>query len=452
MNQHNSDNLSVNPEWPVLLVGDDGKMHSLLSQQGHTCCGPSGFDALKAILLFSKSDFRAVMINVDYSQNQTINICSAFKRLKPDRPVLTYGNGYSEVFVKQALMNKKADEFLPWPIPANQLVSLFGKPNDFTQIPVNKEDTISSNNDSLVIDNGLGNIVGEFLPLANLVTAGPDAVIQKAQELLMQVFDLKEVMVSHDRGQYCEFSFSTDITGPCGIVGKLWINHDISVENCDKIQEAGDLIATMIYLAKRDQALKYLSVIDELTGAYNRRYLEYFMRNLIKNNHKDQTNMTLLIFDLDEFKYFNDNYGHSAGDEVLKQTTKLMKMCCRKHDIVCRLGGDEFAVLFWDAAARKAYSGEKCVANTENVDADVHSRIVTGVAQRFLKMLNMSEFPSLGPEAKGKLTVSGGLAKYPQDGKDLETLLEQADNALLSAKRHGKNQIYLVGVPAVEDH
>jgi len=151
--------------------------------------------------------------------------------------------------------------------------------------------------------------------------------------------------------------------------------------------------------------------------------------------------VTLLLFDIDNFKHYNDVYGHSAGDEILKQAAVLMRRCCRGHDVVGRIGGDEFAVIFWDDPHRKTLKEE-----TERRSALAeHPKEAIFIAKRFRKELEKAEFHLLGPKGRGVLTISGGLACFPRDGSTIQELFSQADSALLEAKRSGKNRIYLVG-------
>ena len=151
--------------------------------------------------------------------------------------------------------------------------------------------------------------------------------------------------------------------------------------------------------------------------------------------------LTLLVFDIDNFKHYNDVYGHAAGDEILRQAAILMRNCCRKHDVVARIGGDEFAVIFWDAPKESDLESGRRAAQTE------HPREIFFIAERFRRELSAAHLPSLGAEGKGVLAISGGLAGFPRDGSGVAELFEQADRGLLEAKRSGKNRIYLVGEP-----
>jgi PleD family two-component response regulator len=189
--------------------------------------------------------------------------------------------------------------------------------------------------------------------------------------------------------------------------------------------------------------LEKLATEDDLTGLKNRRYILEFAKQIIERSTRENGRVTVLIFDIDNFKYYNDVYGHAAGDEVLKQAARLIQRCCRKHDMVARLGGDEFAVVFWDdpQCPQPTAAGER-----RSFTAD-HPREVISIAKRFRKELETTELRMLGPEGKGVLTISGGLAGLGADGLSTEELFAKADQALLEAKRSGKNRVYLVGRP-----
>lgn len=198
--------------------------------------------------------------------------------------------------------------------------------------------------------------------------------------------------------------------------------------------------------AAMERKIKYLEKLateDELTDLRNRRYIWEFSRQIIEHAEKQGGQVTLLVFDIDNLKHYNDVYGHLAGDEVLKQAAVLMRRCCRAHDVVGRIGGDEFAFIFWDDPKRKSGTGQP----ERRSAAAEHPKEAIFIAKRFRRELNRAELHLLGPEAKGVLTISGGLASYPRDGSTIQQLFQQADEALLEAKRSGKNRIYLVGKP-----
>ena len=212
-------------------------------------------------------------------------------------------------------------------------------------------------------------------------------------------------------------------------------------------EQGQDALATTT--ETRIRYLEQLATEDDLTGLKNRRYIWEFSRQIIEYAKKENGRVTLLVFDVDDLKKYNDIYGHQAGDEILKQAATLMRRCCRGRDVVGRIGGDEFAVIFWDDPQQQRTAASAKSEERRSANADHPAEAIT-IAKRFVKELSsagLSNFAELGPEGKGLLTISGGLASFPRDGETIEQLFQQADKALLEAKRSGKNRIYLVGKP-----
>lgn len=200
-------------------------------------------------------------------------------------------------------------------------------------------------------------------------------------------------------------------------------------------------------LQQRHARLQKLVITDDLTGLYNGRYFHHFLERILERARVAKFPVTLLLFDIDNFKQYNDKYGHGVGDQILKQTAALMRRSCRDHDLVARIAGDEFAVVFWEKDGPRV---------PRDPNQPVVSRVPSTpmiIAQRFRKLLkDDSAFPSLGKHGLGTLSISGGIAVYPFDGLTPERLIEAADQALMfGAKRSGKDQIYLVGGEACAD-
>ena len=196
-------------------------------------------------------------------------------------------------------------------------------------------------------------------------------------------------------------------------------------------------------LENRIRHLERLAITDDLTGLKNRRYLWEFARQVLERAQETGGRVTLLVFDIDNFKHYNDVYGHPTGDEILRQAAILMQRCCRPQDVVGRIGGDEFAAVFWDDPHRRT---EETEPDRRSAETD-HPKEVIFIARRFQKEFGNAELDLLGPEGQGVLTISGALASFPGDGASIQELFERADAALLEAKRSGKNRIYLVGEP-----
>lgn len=197
-------------------------------------------------------------------------------------------------------------------------------------------------------------------------------------------------------------------------------------------------------LVERIRQLEILVMQDDMTGLKNRRYLRRFLPAILQQAHLNQSKVTLLLFDIDNFKHYNDTYGHSVGDDVLRQTAELMQRCCRTQDVVARLGGDEFAVVFWNTAS---LNDEKIQVRDRRHTHQNHPREAVFMSERFRREMSEKTFDLLGEKGKGRLTISGGMATFPEDAQTAESLFECADQAMLEAKRSGKNRITLVGEP-----
>jgi GGDEF domain-containing protein len=208
---------------------------------------------------------------------------------------------------------------------------------------------------------------------------------------------------------------------------------------------AGNIAATAAdtTIQKKMHQLEKLATEDDLTGLKNRRYIREFARQIIERAKKGNGRVTVLIFDIDDFKHYNDVYGHAAGDEVLKQAAMLIRRCCRRHDAVARLGGDEFAVVFWDDPR---CSPPPAGSERRSFTTDHPSEVIL-IARRFRRELEKTDLHLPGTNGTGILTISGGLASLDRDGSTTDELFAKADHALLDAKRSGKNRIYLVGRP-----
>jgi len=182
------------------------------------------------------------------------------------------------------------------------------------------------------------------------------------------------------------------------------------------------------WLAMRDQHSQMYdaAVTDSLTGAYNRRFFDHFLDFAIDHAREKHQSMTVLVFDIDDFKRFNDQHGHGAGDEILRQTVQLLRSVIRPSDRVCRIGGDEFAVVFHEP-------------NGPRIAGSKPPSSIFRIARRFQQAIADHRFPGLGCDAPAMLTVSGGLATYPLDGNDAGSLLARADAFALLSKRIGKN-------------
>lgn len=196
------------------------------------------------------------------------------------------------------------------------------------------------------------------------------------------------------------------------------------------LESSANWLGAWLRLESQQRELRASAFTDELTGAWNRRYFHRFLSAAIERSREARRTVTLLYFDIDDFKGYNDRHGHAAGDEILVETVKLLSAAIRPSDKVCRIGGDEFVVIFYEP------QGPRDPGSTP-------PESIMSIATRFQQQVCNHRFPKLGAQAQGNLTISGGLASYPWDGADADTLLNVADELALQSKRQGKNVITL---------
>ena len=228
------------------------------------------------------------------------------------------------------------------------------------------------------------------------------------------------------------------IRNAAGMAGHLDIEGESDIHRA-LLGRLAPVFTKVAMIEERHALMQKLAITDDLTGLYNCRYFNHFLRGILEKAKARRFAVTLLLFDIDNFKRYNDTFGHGVGDEILRQTASLMRRCCRDHDHVARIGGDEFAVVFWEKDAPRVPYDQQTA----------HGRVPSTpmiIAQRFRKLLGSSEFSALGPAGKGVLTISGGMAVYPFDGQSPAELIKAADEAqMFGAKKSGKNSIALVG-------
>jgi diguanylate cyclase (GGDEF)-like protein len=196
----------------------------------------------------------------------------------------------------------------------------------------------------------------------------------------------------------------------------------------EQLQEHARWLAGWLSLADQQRRLRAEAMTDRVSGAWNRRYFDRFLEAAIEQARSQRRMLTVLVFDLDNFKQFNDEMGHEAGDVILRETVNLMHSLTRPTDRICRIGGDEFAVIFYEPEGPRD-------------DNSNHPQNFEAVAVRFQRAVLEHRFPRLGIDAPGRLTISGGLATFPWDGNSPEELLRRADQLAMESKRAGKNSI-----------
>jgi diguanylate cyclase (GGDEF)-like protein len=223
------------------------------------------------------------------------------------------------------------------------------------------------------------------------------------------------------------------LTGESGVIGQITVgertDRPYAPADVERLTHYASLGAHLLTAASRLRKTRELAETDECSGLRNRRHLFTRLAAILAQAREDRFPVTVLLFDVDDFKTYNDAYGHDAGDEIIRVIGTLFQDNCRDQDVVARYGGDEFAVVFWDPEGPRS-------------SGSAHPGCALTVLDRVKVALQSQPIPGAG---SGRITISGGLATYPWDGDGVELLIRRADEALLAAKRAGKNRIFLIG-------
>ncbi len=160
------------------------------------------------------------------------------------------------------------------------------------------------------------------------------------------------------------------------------------------------------------------AIRDPLTGLFNRRYMLEALDQAQSRAERNSSEISIIMMDLDHFKLFNDNFGHDAGDHVLKAVSKVLKDSLRQEDIPCRYGGEEFCIV--------------CPETTKEQVIPIAERINKGIRALDLNINQLS---------LGTVTTSIGIAVYPKQAASVDDTIKVADEALYLAKKNGRDRI-----------
>lgn len=282
-------------------------------------------------------------------------------------------------------------------------------------------------------------LVPSLPPLAMLFDAverGPDAVIAAAQSWLTErgVPDARLIVespASADGASACSWGGGSESTARSAAIargGRRWGQLESGSMSAESLAGWAEAMGACLDAAERIQRLRELAYTDVLTSAGNRRAFEQYIETAMATAVARQRPLTLMLFDIDDFKTYNDRFGHAAGDEVLRETVSLLRSVIRRGDAVFRLGGDEFVVVFGDPASPRAPTSPPI----ESVDQ---------IAARFTERIQSMQLPALGALGLGPIGVSAGIATFPEDGRDPRSLLDAADRRAMESKRRGKARI-----------
>lgn len=193
-----------------------------------------------------------------------------------------------------------------------------------------------------------------------------------------------------------------------------YISKPINFDHLDIIIQKTLERKELIKAARERDIYFRMSLTDTLTGMFNHKYFHDSLEREMLYSQRKKENLTIMMADIDSFKAVNDNYGHQAGDMVLQKISSNIIKACRSHDTVSRYGGEEFGIILPETGIDKS----------------------TRVAGRILDAVSSNSYP---PIARN-ITISIGIASFPEHAKDREDLIQKADLALYHSKEKGKNR------------
>jgi diguanylate cyclase (GGDEF)-like protein len=211
---------------------------------------------------------------------------------------------------------------------------------------------------------------------------------------------------------HLEFAPDVDLASPTGA------NENLREALQRLAVSIGGQAATALSALRLREKLEDQSIRDPLTELFNRRFLDDSLEREILRSGRNGHPMSIMLLDIDHFKRFNDTFGHEAGDEVLQSLANLFRTFFRASDICCRFGGEEFAVIMPDSSLQNA------VVRANALRTEV-------------KRLK----PSCNAQSLDPITISVGLAAYPEHGLTSQALLKTADLCLYESKANGRDTI-----------
>lgn len=230
----------------------------------------------------------------------------------------------------------------------------------------------------------------------------------------------EEIQIPGDPSRTLEVIVTALYNSANQLEGRVIVAHDITehkwLEN-DLTFANKTLTRQLEEINKLRDELQEQAIRDPLTEVYNRRYMNEFLSLEVARAERDGTPFSVVIMDMDNFKRFNDTYGHKCGDIILQKIAAFLVQHTRKGDVVCRFGGEEFVILMPGATPEKAYER-----------AETWRQDFTNTTIEYEGM-------------KLSATFSAGVASYPQHGDTDEFVLQAADRALYRSKDAGKNKV-----------
>ena len=434
----------------VLLIGDvHREVHGALMQAVPSAQVTSVATLFDGIAELAGGRYTTVLAAAEPLERRPEAAVKTLRDLAGDARVVLFGHPTLEILSRK-MLQFGCDDYVITPASAGEFEQIFGTP----PLRLTSQEPSQSPQPEAAVDASAGDASTlSRLPMAELLLDAMlnhphDAPSAAVSEINARVTPLMELRLTRPNE-----------AAPQPQPGRVLVSNGLRAGNEDAgtlhllipsgqdeaaarhaLGQIAQLLGKVAGLQDRHNRLQKLAISDELTGLYNARYFRHFLSLIIERARKLHFPVTLLLFDIDDFKKYNDQFGHSTGDEILKQAAALMRRCTRQHDLVARIGGDEFAVVFWDKEGPRQPKEPKSGISYRPPQEPLQ------IFERFRGLISSEEFPLLGQTGKGVLTVSAGLAVFPYEASNACDLIKEADKRLmLGAKRSGKNSVFIVG-------
>jgi len=387
---------------------------------------------MSGIVELSHHPARTVLACVDPGLAQLDSAIAGLRQAAPPKAKIILCCTPQQEPVAMRVVAAGADDYVLYPVEGEELDAAIG----YARPQRSASDILSAAPGATMQEL---NLLGEAL---SSLTGNPRELIEKLAELVQTALSasgaaiIVEGAVATSGAAVAKPVLSAPLRSETGILGQLTVAQrdglPYASADMEKLTRYAAIAGHVLQAASKHRQWQQLAVTDECSRLPNRRYLNIKLEAILEQAAKEHFPVTFLLFDVDDFKTYNDTFGHQAGDEIIRVIGELFKKHCREQDIVARYGGDEFAVVFWDVQGPRAAGS-------------AHPDCALVVLERFKEALQSHKFASLTTPPRARLTVSGGLATFPWDATTSESLLKRADEALLAAKRAGKNRIFLIG-------
>ena len=414
----------------LLAIATTPALADFLRDRYPDCQVNSAGSVLEGIDDLARQRMRAVIAYVDATNPQLSEAVAGLREAAGEHTkVLLCCDPEAEPHVRAAAQGG-ADDYLLWPLEGGELDQAL----DYMQMPGSALDEPPAPAASLEEIEMLGDL------LANLDEDGFTVLCKLADLIRLALGSESATIVvegsaATSGGTVVEPVLVEPIRRQGRTIGQITVGHrrgPYRSSDIAKLRHYARLSSHLLAAANNQRQWRAEAMTDLVSGLRNRRYMERFLDDLLQRAAAERFRVTVLLFDVDDFKSYNDKYGHAAGDEVIQRIGQLFQAHCREHDVVTRYGGDEFCVVFWDA-------------DQPRVAGSAHPSDALTVLARFQEALKSYDCASLGAEARGRLTISGGLASFPWDASAAKELIAKADQALLQAKQAGKNRVFVFG-------